>query len=201
MKRYLTRAFLAALALVAALGGHPSAALAQAPTPLPLIGFLEPRVEPGTTVPRTLAALAELGWVEGRDFTAEARYGDAIPELLPGPAAELVALSPDVIVTCCAQPPLALAAATTTIPIVSRGMSEIVLEELVGNAARPQRNVTGVLGTPAGIAGKQLGLLSDALPGARKIGVLVWALGASRDLHEQALIESAASRGLELVWA
>ena len=45
------------------------------------------------------AGLAEFGWVEGKNYTFELRYGDNQSDRLPALAAELVALKVDLIVT------------------------------------------------------------------------------------------------------
>ena len=62
--------------------------------------------------------IRKLGWIEGRNFTIEARFSEEKTDRLAELAADLVRLKVDVIV--CASTAAALAAkrATTTIPIV-----------------------------------------------------------------------------------
>ena len=62
--------------------------------------------------------LRDLGYVEGRNITTEARWSDGSPDRLPALARELVALKPDVIVASSMQAIRAAKDATTTIPIV-----------------------------------------------------------------------------------
>ena len=64
------------------------------------------------------AGLAELGYVEGQTVSLEARFAHHRLERLPTLAAELVAGQPDVIHTWTSGAARALAAATSTIPIV-----------------------------------------------------------------------------------
>jgi hypothetical protein len=61
-------------------------------------------------------SLRELGYVEGQNITIESRSADGRYEHLPGLAAELVRLKPDLIVTAGAPAALAAKQATTTIP-------------------------------------------------------------------------------------
>ena len=63
------------------------------------------------------AGLAELGWVEGKNFTFELRYGDNQNDRLPALAAELVALKVDLIITLAPRGVAAVSGATKTIPI------------------------------------------------------------------------------------
>jgi putative ABC transport system substrate-binding protein len=59
-------------------------------------------------------SLRELGYVEGQNIAIESRSADARYEHLPGLAAELVRLKPDLIVTAGAPAALAAKQATTT---------------------------------------------------------------------------------------
>src|SRR5262245_28583394 len=56
----------------------------------------QPPAGPGSGAP-VVAALKELGYIEGRNIVIERRYSEGILERLPGLAAELVALKLDVI--------------------------------------------------------------------------------------------------------
>jgi putative tryptophan/tyrosine transport system substrate-binding protein len=84
------------------------------------IGILHPGVSHPTEPLRVRilrSALGELGYVEGRDFILEVRYGEGRPERLPELAADLVRKQVDVIVAS----GFAIAAARTatmTIPII-----------------------------------------------------------------------------------
>jgi len=87
--------------------------------------------------------LRELGYVEGQNITVEARWAaEGQAEHLPGLAAELVRLKPDVIVTAGAPAGLA-AKQSTTIPIVLISVGDPVHLGLVASLARPGGNITG----------------------------------------------------------
>ena len=62
--------------------------------------------------------MAELRWVEGRDYAIDARYGNGVAQVLPGLAAKLVASQPDLLLTTGGAVVRLLAQRTKTIPIV-----------------------------------------------------------------------------------
>ena len=81
----------------------PLAGYAQQTGRVRKIGLLQGLAASDPDWQRRLAAfrqgLADLGWVEGRNFVFESRYADAKPNRLPALAAELVQANVDVIVT------------------------------------------------------------------------------------------------------
>jgi putative ABC transport system substrate-binding protein len=116
--------------------------------------------------------LRELGYVEGQNILIEGRfYGDQ-NERLPALAAELVQLKVDVIVTQGAPAPETAQRATSTIPIVMAVHQDPVGSGLVASLARPGRNVTGLSVLAAGLVGKRLQLLTEAIPGISRVAVL-----------------------------
>ena len=65
-----------------------------------------------------VAALRELGWVEGKNVVFESRFAENRLERLPELATDLVSLKVDVIAAAGTLAPLAAKQATSTIPIV-----------------------------------------------------------------------------------
>jgi ABC-type uncharacterized transport system substrate-binding protein len=65
-----------------------------------------------------LAALKDLGWLEGQNLVFEGRYAAGQSERLPALATELVRLKVDMIVTVFNQETLAAQQVTSSIPIV-----------------------------------------------------------------------------------
>ncbi len=118
------------------------------------------------------AALAELGWVDGRSIDIVTRYAhgdlDRVPELV----AELVALNPDVLLTHTGAAARAAAARTSTIPIVIGAAGEEVMIELAGNLARPTGNLTGLTLVSHEQHAKVLELLKEAQPTAKQVAIL-----------------------------
>ena len=151
----------------------PLAAEAQQAAKMYRIGWLTP-----ATVEEHSRAFQEamraLGYVEGQTVAFESRSAEDDLDRLPRLAADLVHSKVDVIVAV--SPPAILAArqATNTIPIVMAfwGTSGLIESGIVASLARPGGNVTGVYMLAAELDAKRLELLLQAVPKARKVGVL-----------------------------
>ena len=166
------RHFLATLG--GALLAGPVAGLGQAPAKTWHIGYLGAGVHPSdAAAPIALRqALHDLGYVEGRNVTYVARWAEARSERLAGLATELVALSPDLLLTTGWKGAHALKEATSTIPIVFVGAGDPVRGGLSKSMARPGGNATGISDQSAELSGKRLELLRQAVPTAERIAVL-----------------------------
>jgi putative ABC transport system substrate-binding protein len=183
----------------------PLAARAQQPA-MPVIGYLS-SMSPETRLDSSPAAfrkgLGEIGYLEGRNVSIEYRYARNENDRLPALAADLVRRRVAVIATFSAVPALAAKAATTTIPIVFGIPGDPVKLGLVASLNRPGGNVTGVSVLNGELAGKQLGLLHELLPGAARFAVLINpnspdAESVIADLHAAA---SAIGRQIDVLYA
>ena len=98
----------------------PLAVEAQAADKIPLVGILD------NGVPRLFTefreGLHELGYVDGQSIQLVVKSAQGRPDLLPGLAAELVALKPEVVVTT-GVAVRAVRRASPTIPIVVYALS------------------------------------------------------------------------------
>jgi putative tryptophan/tyrosine transport system substrate-binding protein len=152
----------------------PLAARTQQSSPL-LIGFLNAGA--ATTLKRELDAfrdgLRSLGYVEGCDIRLEYRFADGNLERLPALAAELVRLNPDVAVSSPVPANLAIAKATSTIPIVTASGADPVGFGLVKSLSHPGGNVTGLTNFAEELASKQIDLMRELLPGLARLAALV----------------------------
>jgi putative ABC transport system substrate-binding protein len=156
--------------LARALIAAPLAARAQVAGKIYRIGYLSPN-DPNVEAFRS--ALSGFGWVEGRNFVIEKRWGTTKQEGLKALAAELVAGKVDVIVTISTPAALAARQATSTIPIVMGGSADPVGHGLVKSLAHPGGNVTGLTNNPGdGFVGKLVQLLKEAAPAVSRVGVL-----------------------------
>jgi putative ABC transport system substrate-binding protein len=119
-----------------------------------------------------LNGLRNHGWIDGRNLIIEWRYAPS-QDHVPALAAELVALSPDLIIADGPQPALALKSATASIPIVFVPVADPVGLGLVQSLSRPGGNVTGLATmVPGGFIGKNIEVLRQIVPTASKIAVL-----------------------------
>jgi putative tryptophan/tyrosine transport system substrate-binding protein len=135
------------------------------------------------------------GFVEGQNLIVTPG-GFGVPnDQIAGVVASLVAASPDVIVAGPELPLRALSLATRTIPLV--GMSEdMVADGLVASFARPGGNITGISLLSPELDGKRQEILIEAVPGVRKIAVLVDS-NVAKPVHLQQLQQAAKNRGVE----
>ena len=118
-----------------------------------------------------LSGLREKGWIEGKNLLVEYRFA---PDRLPALAAELVALSPELIIAQGPQPALALKSATATIPIVFVAVADPVGIGLVQSLSRPGGNITGLAtSVPGDFLAKRIEILRELVPSASKIALLV----------------------------
>jgi putative ABC transport system substrate-binding protein len=98
------------------------------------------------------------------------------------------------------SPPSALAAksATSTIPIVFRGGPDPVGDGLVASLARPGGNLTGVITTATELTAKRLELLSELVPRAGVIALLMNPNNATAERVIRDVQEAARTKGLQL---
>jgi len=193
------RAFISGIAV--SLLAVPLAAAAQQAGKVYRIGFLSAGSQPAENRQVFEQALRERGWVTGENLVIEYLLAEGKYDRLPALAAELVRLEPRVIVAVPTVAARAARDATTTIPIVMLFVSDPIAEGLIASFARPGGNVTGLTLTPTReIFAKQLQLLKEAVPRARRIAFL-WnpANPATTGPPVVKVVEEAArSLGLEL---
>ncbi len=117
--------------------------------------------------------LRELGYVEGRNVTYEARFAEGKIDRLPGLAAELVRVKVDVILAQGGPAAVAAKQATSTIPIVVAPASgDAVATGLIASLARPGGNVTGMTDEVVQLSAKRVEMLKEAIPKAGLIAVI-----------------------------
>jgi putative ABC transport system substrate-binding protein len=142
---------------------------------LPVIGYLSTS-SPGPAEPYVAAfrhGLSETGYIEGQNLEIEYRWAEGNFDQLPALAADLVVRKADVIVTTGGTPPARAAKnATSTIPIVFVG-GDPIADGLVASIARPGGNLTGMIFMTAEMVPKRLELVSDLVPQAGVIALLV----------------------------
>src|SRR2546426_2293841 len=138
-----------------------------------------------------VASLREQGWVEHQNIIIERRYTELRKEAALAVAEELVRLRVDVIVVSSTLTALAARQATTTVPIVLTVPADPVATGLVTSLARPGGNVTGLSFVGTELAGKQVELLKEAVPGLARLAVLANPTNASHQLSTKEIAEVA----------
>jgi putative tryptophan/tyrosine transport system substrate-binding protein len=142
---------------------------------MPVIGFLcSPTPGSATTlVAAFLHGLEEMGYIEGQNVAIEYRWAESRFGQLPALAADLVGRKVDVIAADAVPSTRAAKDATTTIPIVFISGSDPVERGLVASFAQPGGNLTGVAMMVAELTPKRFELLSEMVPQASVIALLV----------------------------
>jgi putative ABC transport system substrate-binding protein len=167
---------------------------------MPVIGYLH-YASPGPNAPNVAAfrqGLSGTGYVEGQILAIEYRWAEGRYDRLPTLATDLVGRAVDVIVA--AGPPSARAAksATSTIPIVI-ATADPVGEGLVASLARPGGNLTGASALTVELMAKRLELLSELVPQARVIALLVNPNNPTAERIIRDVQEAARAKGMQLL--
>jgi len=144
--------------------------------------------------------LRETGFVEGRNVAIEYRWAEGEYGRFPTLVADLVSRKVAVIAVAGGTPPaLAAKAATATIPIVFATAGDPVAEGLVSSLSRPGGNITGVTSLAVELGQKQLEVLTELVPAATVIALLVNPTNPSNaDTLSRDLRAAASIRGVGL---
>ena len=172
-------------------GKHTGAA--QQPRERRRIGVLAP----GREVPDSFRQqLRALGY-DDDDIEIVVRGAEGHLERLAALAAELVRLSPDVIVAAAPAGVAAARQATSTIPIVMVNIADPIAAGFVASLAHPGGNVTGLANLAQTTTGKRLELLKTIAPSARRVAILLDPGNPGNVNQLQAAQQAAPSLGIE----
>jgi putative ABC transport system substrate-binding protein len=168
---------------------------------MPVIGLLY-FASPVPSAPFLAAfrqGLSETGFVEGQNLAIEYRWAEGHSDRLPAMAADLVARKVDVIAATGGLI-VALAAknATSTIPIVFAIGDDPVAGGLVPSLARPGGNLTGVSILTYELTLKRLELLSELVPEAKVIALLVNPNNPNTEAAMREVRQAARTKGVQL---
>jgi putative ABC transport system substrate-binding protein len=166
-----------------------------------VVGYLSPSDAPSSPNPPGLVALrqglSDIGYVEGQNLAIEYRWAEGHYDRLPALAADLVGRKVDVIATVGTPSALAAKSATSTIPIVF-SVGDPVGNGLVASLARPGGNLTGVSILTVELMPKRLELLSELVPRAGVIALLVNPNNAITERIMRDVQEAARTKGVQL---
>ena len=142
--------------------------------------------------------LSDLGYVDGKTIAIDYLSADGRGERFSGLAEECLRRGADVIAVSTTPAAKAAKAATSTVPIVMLGLVDPMESGLVASLARPGGNITGQ-GTPASELGaKRLQLLTELLPGAKRVRVPFYPADPIDAPQVRKLKQAAAAPGLTL---
>jgi putative ABC transport system substrate-binding protein len=145
-----------------------------------------------------LQELQRLGWSVGRNLRIERRSaGDSVDDLRKF-AAEIAALSPDVILAVTSPVVAELRKATSSVPIVFVQVVDPIGAGFVDSLARPGGNATGFMLSEYALSGKWLELLKQVTPSTTRVAVIRDAAIAAGTGQFGAIQAVAPSFGVEL---
>lgn len=160
------------------------------------LGFLIPVARQAPAVVSFLQELASNGFVEGQNLTVLPGGFEVRNDQISEVAASLVKAAPDAILSGGDLATRALQQVTQTIPIF--GMTEdLVGAGFVASLARPGGNITGISLLSPELDGKRQEILSETVPGTRRVAALGDTTTPLR--HLQSLQDAGRSRGVEIV--
>ena len=164
------------ITVIGAAAAWPLAARAQQPARMRRIGVLMSQSPDDPNALAWISAFAqglqERGWTIGGNVRIEYRWGAGDLDRFRKYAAELVALSPDVIVATAGSIVGALQQVSRTVPIVFVTTIDPVGGGWVESLARPGGNATGFATYEFSMSGKWLELLKEIAPRVTRVAVI-----------------------------
>jgi len=146
-----------------------------------------------------LEKLRQLGWTNGQNVRVETRWSAGDPKLMRQNAAELIALTPEVLVTTGSASTEMVVRSTTSVPIVFAVVLDPVGNGLVKSLSRPGGNATGFMMFEFGLSAKWPELLKQIAPTMTRAAVLRDAQSTAA-VGQFAVIQSVASSvGVEMI--
>ena len=185
--------------LVGAVIATPFVADAQQARKVYRIGMLETRSTAlnAANIDAFRQGMQDHGYREGENLTIEYRSADGRDERFPSLATELLNLRVDLILTMGTPAALAAKNATRTIPVVMAASGGPLEAGIVSSLARPGGNVTGLSSGITESYPKRVELLTDLLPGLRRIAALLNMANRVVPPQWEIIQESARSHGIE----
>jgi putative ABC transport system substrate-binding protein len=153
---------------------------------LPLVGYLNSR-SMSDSEPQTAAfvrGLGEAGYIPGQNVRIECRWANGHYDRLPETAAEMVKLPLAALVAAGGEPSaLAAKSATAKIPVIFLIGGDPVKVGLTASVNRPGANATGISFATAELGGKRVNLISELVPNAKNLALLVNPNMSETDRH------------------
>jgi putative ABC transport system substrate-binding protein len=140
------------------------------------LGVLMPLAETDQLARPWVGALREelerLGWQVDRNLRIDYRWTAGSLERMRASAAELVNLTPDVLLAGNTPTTAALQHETRRIPIVFVLVGDPIGDRFVASLPHPGGNITGFLDSEPTMVGKQLELLKEIAPAVRRVAFI-----------------------------
>ena len=145
-----------------------------------------------------VAEMRRRGWIDGENISYRRFFTEGSRERADEVARAAVQAKPDLIYSATGGGVTAAKKATATIPIVFITTSDPVAGGQVQSLRQPGQNATGVFQMGADVISKRLELIHEALPRARRVGVLLDSRAGDYDFQKRQHEESPKPRGMSL---
>ena len=163
-----------------------------------LMGIAESDEESQDRIATFRQTLQELGWIEGRNVQFEVRFSAGDPEQARDYAAELLSLTPDVVLAHSSLALGALRQAARTVPIVFAQVPDPVGGGFVASLPRPGGNITGFTSFEYQMSTKWLELLKEIAPTIVRAAVLTHSAFPAGPAQLRVLQSVSSSLGVQL---
>jgi putative ABC transport system substrate-binding protein len=164
------------ITLLGGAAAWPLAARAQQGERVRRIGVLMNRAADNPEGQDRLAAfhqgLQELGWAVGRNVRIDTRWSEDNADRSAKHAAELLALTPDIILASGTLAVMALQHISRTLPIVFAAIADPVGAGFVDSLARPGGNATGFMVYEYSLAAKWMELLKEIASSVTRVAII-----------------------------
>lgn len=162
------------------------------------VGFLAGYQCSGAPIRNFMAALNDLGWIEGKNLAIQCETPGGQFERFPAAVAQLLAWQPHVILAFTNASAIDAKRATDRVPIVVFGAHAAVEIGLVSSMARPGGNVTGTESLAPEVDAKRLEFLKQVVPDAKRVGGLYNPLDEGAPIHLKSVSSAAQVAGLRM---
>jgi putative tryptophan/tyrosine transport system substrate-binding protein len=145
--------------------------------------------------------LQKLGWVVGHNVQIDFQWGLGDADWLRSAAAQLLQLSPDLVLANGTPAAKTMQQASRTVPVIFIAGSDPVLDGLVPNLAHPEGNLTGFYVFESSLGEKLLELLKQIAPNVSRVALLSNQLARPESWTAYAVhaVDAAPRFGVELV--
>jgi len=193
------REFIGILGCAAA--GWPLAADAQQLERIRRVGVLMNRAAKNQEGQDRVAAfrqgMQDRGWQIGRDLEIEIRWGEDDADLERKAAAELIAVSPDVVLASGTMSVAAFQNAGASLPIVFSAVADPIGAGIIDDLTRPGGNTTGFMIYEYSLGAKWIELLKQIAPNVSRVAIVRNAANPAGVALYSALHTACQSLGLE----
>ncbi|WP_170932717.1 ABC transporter substrate-binding protein [Desulfosporosinus sp. FKB] len=146
-----------------------------------------------------LETLAANGYTEGKNLTVDYKNAQGDQSSLNTIAQQFASEKPNLVLAIATPSAQAIAAASSTIPILITAVTDPVAAKLVNSNEKPGTNITGT--TDMNPLKQQFELLKKLVPQAKKIGVIYNAGEVNSQVQVKMAKDVAAAMGLQIVEA